>query len=73
MTAERKVFLLVMGAAIVAHFATPAAAQTPAVTKTGAQSGAVPDFQGVWRHPSLPGLEPLATGPTSLRNLSRRR
>jgi len=32
----------------------------------------VPDFSGMWAHPSLPGMEPLATGPTSLVNLSRR-
>ena len=32
----------------------------------------VPDFSGMWAHPSLPGMEPLASGPTSLVNLSRR-
>lgn len=32
----------------------------------------VPDFSGMWAHPSLPGMEPLASGPTSLTNLSRR-
>src|SRR5205823_2949455 len=26
---------------------------------------------GVWRHPSFPGFEPLASGPTSVTNLSR--
>ena len=30
-----------------------------------------PDFSGMWRHQSLPGFEPLASGPTSLTNLSR--
>ncbi|MDE2475198.1 MAG: hypothetical protein KGO48_09145 [Alphaproteobacteria bacterium] len=42
----------------------------------GAQQAAagqpVPDFSGMWAHPSLPGMEPLASGPTSLTNLSRR-
>jgi hypothetical protein len=33
---------------------------------------AIPDFSGLWRHASLPGMEPLASGPTSLRNLSRK-
>ena len=33
----------------------------------------VPDLSGMWAHPSLPGMEPLASGPTSLVNLSRRR
>src|SRR5262245_48231451 len=32
----------------------------------------VPDFSGMWAHPSLPGMEPLASGPTSLVNLQRR-
>ena len=29
-------------------------------------------FSGVWAHTSITGFEPLASGPTSLRNLSRR-
>ena len=33
---------------------------------------AFPDFSGMWAHPSLPGMEPLASGPTSLTNLQRR-
>src|SRR5215510_1506743 len=32
----------------------------------------IPDFAGIWWHPSLPGPEPLASGPTSLKNLTRR-
>ena len=32
----------------------------------------IPDFSGIWRHQSLPGFEPLDSGPTSLRNLERR-
>ena len=31
-----------------------------------------PNFTGFWRHQSLPGMEPLASGPTSLTNRSRR-
>ena len=31
----------------------------------------IPNLTGNWRHQSLPGFEPLAYGPTSLRNLSR--
>jgi hypothetical protein len=42
----------------------------------GATSGAaqipLPDLSGVYDHPGLPGFEPLASGPTSLVNLSRR-
>jgi hypothetical protein len=32
----------------------------------------IPDFAGLWRHQSLPGFEPLASGPTSVTNRSRR-
>ena len=39
----------------------------------GAESAApIPDFSGTWRHQSLPGFEPLASGPTSVTNRSRR-
>src|SRR5262249_11960453 len=31
-----------------------------------------PDFSGMWVHGSIPGFEPLASGPTSLVNRSRR-
>ena len=31
----------------------------------------IPDFSGVWTH-SIPGFEPLASGPTALVNRSRR-
>jgi hypothetical protein len=36
-----------------------------------AAAAPIPDFTGMWRHQSLPGFEPLASGPTSLTNLSR--
>ena len=36
-------------------------------------SAAPPDFSGLWWHTSLPGPEPLASGPTSVTNLSRTR
>src|SRR4051794_11475239 len=53
-----------------------AAAQTPDIAPAKGVTPAVsviPDMSGEWRHPSLPGLEPLASGPTSLTNLVRRR
>jgi hypothetical protein len=66
-------FLLL--AAIVA--ATPAvgqtaapAAGTAAISTQGAAS--VPDFSGIWWHPSLPGFEPPASGPGPVTNRSRR-
>lgn len=33
----------------------------------------IPDFSGVWRHPSLPGFEPPASGPGPVTNKVRRR
>jgi hypothetical protein len=38
-----------------------------------AQAPSTPDFSGIWWHPSLPGPEPLASGPTGLKNLIRRK
>ena len=47
-----------------------------ALSTIGATSGAaqtpIPDLSGVYDHPGIPGFEPLASGPTSLVNLSRR-
>jgi hypothetical protein len=44
----------------------------PALAAPSGSSSAVPDFTAFWRHQSLPGLEPLASGPTSVTNRSRR-
>src|SRR6516164_2838829 len=66
-------FLLVM--TLVAAVATPALGQTamPAVgaASTGTPSAApVPDFSGIWAHPSL-GFEPPLSGPGPVLNKSR--
>jgi hypothetical protein len=56
---------------------SPACAQTVAATAEPAAHGAkqstasIPDFSGVWNH-SIPGFEPLASGPTALVNRERR-
>lgn len=47
--------------------AAPAMAGAAESTNTS-----IPDLSGVWAHTSITGFEPLASGPTSLRNLSRR-
>jgi hypothetical protein len=57
--------------------ATPALGQTVAAgggpINVGSQAPpSVPDFSGVWRHPSLPGFEPPASGPGPVTNRSRR-
>src|SRR5262245_47092751 len=67
-------FLLVVTLAAAA--ATPAFGQAVVPTvgpaaKGEASAARVPDFSGLWVHAN-PGCEPLASGPTSLINLSRR-
>jgi hypothetical protein len=71
MKAKRRNHLLLM--ILAATAAMPAWGQTVAPSAGPADGGAsIPDFSGVWWHPSLPGFEPLASGPTSLTNRSRR-
>jgi hypothetical protein len=71
---QRRDFFLAMALAL----AAPASAQTVAPTVGPATHGgkqgtaSAPDFSGIWLHPSLPGFEPLSSGPTSLVNRSRR-
>jgi hypothetical protein len=67
MIAQRDVLLL---AALVAIAATPAWAQ--ALTVAPAGDGSIPDFSGIWSHPSFPGFEPPASGPGPVVNKSRR-
>ena len=72
MNLQRRDFLLVATLAVAT--VTPVSAQTvaPTVGPGGKQGAAsVPDFSGVWTH-SIPGFEPLASGPTALVNRSRR-
>jgi hypothetical protein len=44
---------------------------TPALGDGSESAKSIPDFSGVWLH-TLPGFEPLPTGPTALINRSRR-
>jgi len=51
------------------------AAATPAFGQTAgpaAGRAAIPDFSGIWSHPSFPGFEPPASGPGPVVNKSRR-
>jgi hypothetical protein len=74
MKLRRRNFLLLMTFAAAA--AMPALGQTVAavgLADSAAQSTtSTPDFSGMWAHQSIPGFEPLASGPTSLTNRSRR-
>jgi hypothetical protein len=76
MTLQWRDFLLVV--TLAAAVATPAFGQAVAPTVAPANSGkeksaaSIPDFSGMWVHGSIPGFEPLPSGPTSLVNRSRR-
>jgi hypothetical protein len=75
MNGQRRNFLLLVTLAAAA--AAPALGQTAppaaAVAHNGSQGAAsIPVFPGVWRHPSLPGFEPPASGPGPVTNRSRR-
>src|ERR1700674_2379664 len=75
MNVQRRNFLLL--GILAAAAATPALGQTAAPTVAPANSAAqstasVPDFSGVWVHPSWPGFEPPPAGPGPVVNKSRR-
>jgi hypothetical protein len=62
---------------LAAAAATAALGQTPiAVPSAGSSAAqgtaAIPDFSGIWSHPSFPGFEPPASGPGPVVNKSRR-
>jgi hypothetical protein len=71
MGVQRRDFLLLM--ALAAGAAIPAFAQTvtPAARPTSGGTS-IPDFSGIWSHPSFPGFEPPASGPGPVVNRSRR-
>jgi hypothetical protein len=48
-----------------------AVAVAMAAPASAAPAARIPDFSGIWWHPSLPGPEPLASGPTTVTNRSR--
>jgi hypothetical protein len=75
MSLRRRDFLLVMTLATVAAGSAFGQAAVPTVGSAGNgkdSTASVPDFSGMWVHGSIPGFEPLASGPTSLVNRSRR-
>jgi hypothetical protein len=71
MIAHRDFLLLVATAAIAATSAFGQAG--PVVPANGGTPGApsLPDFSGIWSHPSFPGFEPPASGPGPVVNKSR--
>ena len=74
MNVQRDFLLAVTLAAVTA---TPVFGQSVLPTVGSANSGkeseaSIPDISGKWLHPSIPGFEPLSSGPTSVVNRSRR-
>jgi hypothetical protein len=71
---RRRDFLVLVTLAAAA--ATPALGQAPTAVpsaSSAAQGAAsIPDFSGIWSHPSFPGFEPPASGPGPVVNKSRR-
>jgi hypothetical protein len=51
--------------------AVSAFGQTTLSSSSTKGASSVPDFSGVWRHPSLPGFEPPPSGPGPVTNRSR--
>jgi hypothetical protein len=70
MMVQRDLFLL---AALAAVAATAAFGQAPPAAPAATQAATpIPDFSGIWSHPSFPGFEPPASGPGPVVNKSRR-
>jgi hypothetical protein len=75
MILRRSDCLLVVALATAAATSAFGQAVTPAVAPAGGGKEAIApvlDFSGTWIHGSIPGFEPLPSGPTSLVNRSRR-
>jgi hypothetical protein len=61
-----------MRTVIIAMSVAAALFSTPALTQQPSQgTRAIPDFSGLWAHPSFPGFEPPASGPGPVVNKSR--
>jgi hypothetical protein len=71
----RRDFLLLVTVAAAAPSPALGQAGTTAVPSAGSSTqggAAIPDFYGIWSHPSFPGFEPPASGPGPVVNKSRR-
>jgi hypothetical protein len=72
MNVQRHLLLLVTLAAIVTPASTQQVAPAAAPANMDAHSTVpIPDFSGIWSHPSFPGFEPPASGPGPVVNKSR--
>ena len=79
MTAQQRNFLalaiLAIGAAGGGAVPTLGQTATPeqAPVNADADAGSIPDFSGIWAHPTWPSVEPPLAGPGPVRNRSRLR
>jgi hypothetical protein len=64
-------FLLLVALAAMAATAVFGQAR-PAASAGSGGAASIPDFSGVWSHPSFPGFEPPASGPGPVVNKSRK-
>src|SRR5579864_2274729 len=70
MSVQRRDFLVMV--VLAAGAAMPAWAQMAAAAGPANGGASIPDFSGIWSHPSFPGFEPPASGPGPVVNKSRR-
>jgi hypothetical protein len=68
---RRNFLLLVTLAAATSALAQDAAAQAGAASSVTQSATSIPDFSGIWAHPTIPGFEPPALGPGPVVNKSR--
>jgi hypothetical protein len=71
MQRRRNFLLLATLAAATSALAQDAAAQAGAASSITQSATSIPDFSGVWAHPTIPGFEPPASGPGPVVNKSR--
>jgi hypothetical protein len=72
MIAQRDLLLLFALAAIAATSAFGQALPAEPASSGAQGAASIPDFSGIWSHPSFPGFEPPASGPGPVVNKSRR-
>jgi len=66
---RRRDFVLLV--TLTAAATMPVLGQTVVATVGPASAASIPDFSGLWAHPSYPGFEPPASGPGPVTNRSR--
>jgi hypothetical protein len=76
MNVQRRDFLLLVTLAAVVATPTWGQVVAPSIAPAGSRTqsaASIPDFSGIWAHPSLNALEPPLSGPGPVKNRSRQR